>query len=287
MIHCKTLIAGGTDIIFTLANIKKTLLNQFLSMESSENYDFSIFKPRNVHGKKNRNVIFSMLLIWAVAVFGFQFLLRAVEKPVQEEALVTFEKLWPSVQSGQLSSDDARSFLNSLIMARGKGTLNADEQKVLSDAISTFTSQLLPPELKPSLAGDLAEAASLRLKLQNIKDQEYLDTKKRITEISNSIVEIAAPFTGIERGTLEAAIFTFSLKNEYPASMNDKLFEGLAGIMKLYMTHNRSFLTDTNFLGFPLHYFYTAVFLLILFVGLCIVYNKLIEWRLKKEGVVE
>lgn len=256
-------------------------------MESSENYDFSIFKPRNVHGTKNRNVIFTMLLIWAVAVFGFQFLLRVVEKPVQEEALVTFEKLWPSVQSGRLSSDDAKSFLNSLIMARGKVTLKSDEQKVLSDAISTFTSQLLPPELKADLAGNLTETESLRLKLQDLKDQEYLETKKRITGISNSIVEITAPYTGIEKGTLEAGIFAFSLNNECPALMNDKSFGGLPGIMKLYMTHNRSFLTDTDFLGFPFHYFYTAVFLLILFIGLCIVYNKLIEWRLKKEGVVE
>lgn len=256
-------------------------------MESSENFDFSIFKPRNVHGKKNRNVIFSMLLIWAVAVFGFQFLLRAIEKPVQEEALVTFEKLWPSVKEGRLSSDDAKNFLNSLVMARGKGTLKADEQKVLSEAISTFTSQLLPPDLKPVLAGNLTEIGSLRLKLQSVKDQEYLDAKKRITELSNSIVEITAPYTGIKKGSLEAGIFTFSLNNEYPGSMNDESFDGLAGTMKLYMTHNRSFLTDTKLLGFPFHYFYTAVFLLILFIGLCIVYNLLIEWRLKKEGIVE
>jgi len=40
-------------------------------------------------------------------------------------------------------------------------------------------------------------------------------------------------------------------------------------------------------MGFPFHYFYTAVFLLILFVVLCITYNLLIEWRLKKEGVKE
>jgi hypothetical protein len=256
-------------------------------MESSENYDFSIFKPRNVHGKKNRNVIFTMLLLWAVAVFGFQFLLRAVEKSVQEEALVTFEKLWPSVQAGRFPADDAKSFLNSLIMARGKVTLKSDEQKVLSDAISTFTSQLLPAELKPVITENLNETRSLRLKLEDIKDQEYLDTKKRISGLSNSIVEITAPYTGIEKGTVEAGIFTFSMKNECPALMNDKSFDGLPGIMKLYMTHNRSFLTDTNFLGFPFHYFYTAVFLLILFVGLCIVYNILIEWRLKKEGIVE
>lgn len=42
--------------------------------------------------------------------------------------------------------------------------------------------------------------------------------------------------------------------------------------MKLYMTHNQSVLTNAKFLGFPFHYFYTAVFLLILFVFLCWLY---------------
>ena len=69
--------------------------------------------------------------------------------------------------------------------------------------------------------------------------------------------------------------------------MSDASFDRLEDIMKLYMTHNQSFLTDSKVIGFPFHYFYTAVFLLILFVILCIVYNLLVEWRLKKEGVVE
>ena len=127
-------------------------------MESSDNYNFSIFRPRNVHGKKNRNVILSMLLIWAVAVFGFQFLLKAIEKPVPEKALVTFEKLWPAVQTGQASLQMMqRAFLNSLIMARGKGTLTADDQKVLSDAISCFTGRFFLMTLKNDLAATVSE----------------------------------------------------------------------------------------------------------------------------------
>jgi putative solute:sodium symporter small subunit len=45
--------------------------------------------------------------------------------------------------------------------------------------------------------------------------------------------------------------------------------KALPGIMDLYLVHNRSVLTDTRFLGFPFHYWYSAQFLLILFVGLC------------------
>ena len=80
-------------------------------MESSDNYNSSLFRPRNLHGRKNRNVILTMLLIWAVAVFGFQFLLRAIEKPVPEKALENFEKLWPSVRAGQGSQTDKTAFL--------------------------------------------------------------------------------------------------------------------------------------------------------------------------------
>ena len=50
-------------------------------MNSTDQYNFSLFSPRNLHGKKNRNVILTMLLIWAVAVFGFQFLLRGICEP--------------------------------------------------------------------------------------------------------------------------------------------------------------------------------------------------------------
>jgi uncharacterized membrane protein len=256
-------------------------------MESPENYNFSIFRPRNLHGRKNRNVILSMLFIWAVAVFGFQILLRVIEKPVSEEALISFEKLWPVVKSGQPSSGEAKSFLNTLLLARGKGTLHPDEQEILADAISCITNQILPADHRSKLAEMLSEIVALRADLQTQKARDYLDTKKKIRDISLTVIEMTAPFTGIGTGTLEASILSYSLNNDFPASLDDKAFERLPGIMKLYMTHNRSVLTDTKFLGFPFHYFYTAVFLLIMFIVLCIVYNILIEWRLKKQGIIE
>ena len=70
-------------------------------MESTDQYNFSLFSPRHLHGRKNRNVIFTMLLIWAVAVFGFQFLLKGIEKPTPEKALGAFESEWPFVIAGE------------------------------------------------------------------------------------------------------------------------------------------------------------------------------------------
>ena len=57
--------------------------------------------------------------------------------------------------------------------------------------------------------------------------------------------------------------------------------------MPFYMTHNRSVLTDTTFLGFPFHYLYTAVFLLILFIGLCWVYCYKVDKYNENLGIVE
>jgi len=256
-------------------------------MESFNEYNFSIFKPRNLHGKKNRNVILTMLLIWAVAVFGFQFLLRAVERPVPEKSLVTFMELWPSVRSGAVTPENHNGFLTSLVMARGKNTLKPDEQKVISDAITCFTYTILPDSAGKLLGSIVSKISDLRNSLTSLKGEQYLEVKKKITDHYSAITATTVKYTGFAGGSLESSIFVYSLQTLFPASMADASFDRLEDIMKLYMTHNQSFLTDSRILGFPFHYFYTAVFLLILFVILCIVYNLLVEWRLNKEGVVE
>ena len=61
----------------------------------------------------------------------------------------------------------------------------------------------------------------------------------------------------------------------------------IPGIMKLYLVHNQSGLTDLRFLGFPFHYWYTAQFLLILFVLLCLTYAAVIDKMNTKYDFVE
>lgn len=256
-------------------------------MESSDQFNFSIFSPRNHHGRKNRNVILTMLLIWAVAVFGFQFLLRAIEKPTPEKALIVFESAWPSVQSGDLNSDNYKGFLNSLVLVKGKGSVKPEDQKILSKAISCITFSVVPDSIKTLIKDNIVELRSLKEQLIISNDQDYLDLKMKIVEINSMLTEMTLPYSGLATGSLETTILTGSLDDQYPQSFSDAAFKSLPDIMKLYLTHNQSFLTDTIFLGFPFHYFYTAVFLLILFIGLCIVYNILVEGRLVKDGISE
>lgn len=256
-------------------------------MESPDQYNFSIFRPRNFHGKKNRNVIFTMLLIWSVAVFGFQILLRVLEKPTPEKSLILFESTWPAVVRGDATSSDYKTFLNSLILVRGKNIVKPGDQKLLNEAISYAAFKVLPPDIKNLMDGTVTDLNNLKARLAGVKDQEYLEIKNLIIEKYNVIVSMSEPYTDLKTGSLEATILASTIQSTYPESLSGTSFAPLPEIMKFYLTHNQSSLTDTKFLGFPFHYFYTAVFLLVLFVCLCIIYNMLIEWRLNKEGIVE
>ena len=254
-------------------------------MESTDQYNFSLFRPRNLHGKKNRNVIISMLIIWAVAVFGFQLLLRIIEKPTPEKSLVMFESTWPSVLSGDLKSADYKIFLRSLVLVKGKNIVKPGDQQVLSGAISYVTFNIVADDVKTNMLRLVGDLNSLRSQLTASSDQDYIGIKTKIEANNKLLADLSEPFSGFKYGSLESAILIRSLQEKYPGSLSE--ITGLPAIMKLYLTHNQSVLTDSKFMGFPFHYFYTAVFLLILFVILCIVYNILIEWRLKKEGIVE
>jgi len=256
-------------------------------MESSDQYNFSIFTPRNLHGRKNRNVIFTMLAIWAVAVFGFQILLRAIEKPTPEKTLTVFESEWSHATSNIGGQADYQALLHSLLIARGKITVSAADQPLLSAAISNVTFLLVPDSIKSALNDKVSELEAMHAEIATLKGQPYMDLKFRIQDASKGIIAMLEPYTGFGTDRIEAPILAASLQRNYPGSLTDPAFDRLPDLMKLYMTHNQSVLTDTKFLGFPFHYFYTAVFLLVLFVVLCIVYNKLIEWRLNKQGIVE
>lgn len=256
-------------------------------MESTDQYNFSIFAPRNRHGRKNRNVIFTMLAIWAVAVFGFQILLRVIEKPVPEPALGQFEEQWALIVSGNEADADYGALLNSLVMVRGKLTITEADKLLLSDAITASVSRMVPDSVRQTVIVGIGGLSRMHEEIKALKGQEYLDLKALIRDSGSAITEALKPFTGYGTGSLEGPILVASLREEWSASFTGPDMSRLPEVMKLYLTHNRSVLTDTPFLGFPFHYFYTAFFLLILFVVLCIVYNRLIEWRLNKEGIVE
>ena len=116
------------------------------------------------------------------------------------------------------------------------------------------------------MATQISALKSYKAQIAQATDQEYLDIKMKVGETYKILTDITSPYSGFNYGSLEAAIIVASLVDKYPESFDDNSYARLPDIMKLYLTHNQSVLTDTKFLGFPFHYFYTAVFLLILFI---------------------
>ncbi len=201
---------------------------------SEKTYNVSFFTPKSAAAKANMKMVVIMLCVWAIAVFGFQFLLIAMNKKVAEPVLANFEKAWPSMKKGTATNLEQQEIAKVILQVLGKNVALKDKHKiVLKNSLSAIVYGL-------GVQGINAEAAS---KIIGLGNDGY---EPLFAEIMKSSLV-----------TVTSATLTETDKKELPK------------IMKTYLIHNRSVLTDTPFLGFPFHYWYTAQFLLILFVGLC------------------
>ena len=256
-------------------------------MQAKSDYHFNLFQPYTEHGRKIRNLILTMLAIWAVCVFGFQILLKVVEKPTAEVTLNRFEAAYVSLEQGGSDPAVVREFLHSQILTAGKNVVKPADREVLRSGINLAFRMLIPDSVREPMLEKLPQIVDMKEKLAKAKDQEYLDLKTGISRIQTDLMTMTAPFTGFTPGGLESVILVSSLKAGAPASLSSAELKSLPAVMKLYLTHNQSFLTDFKFLGFPFHYFYTAVFLLILFVSMCLLYNLRLDRRMKIEKIEE
>jgi putative solute:sodium symporter small subunit len=118
-------------------------------------------------------------------------------------------------------------------------------------------------------------------KLTKATDAEYIQLQTDLIRIKTTINSITNEKTGIDPTNNKSAILPYNLNSENK-ELSATDIEALPKIMKLYLTHNQSILTDTKILGFPFHYFYTAEFLLILFVSMCLFYSIRITQLQKK-----
>jgi uncharacterized membrane protein len=256
-------------------------------MEPKSDYHFNLFQPFTEHGRKIRNLILTMLAIWAVCVFGFQILLKVVEKPTPEVTLTRFEAAYGNLKAGAQDQASVQNFLHSQILTAGKIAIKPSDRIVLTSGINLGIRMLIPDSILSPMLLKIPEMAAMKEKLLKAEDQEYLDLKTGISRIQSELMVLTAPYTGFTPGGLEAEILVSALKPLSPDNLTAPELVTLPDVMKLYLTHNQSFLTDTKFLGFPFHYFYTAVFLLILFVGMCLLYNLRLDRRMKIEQIAE
>jgi len=223
-------------------------------MSDDKRYEVNFFRPLSNHAKANTKLIITLATIWAVAVFGFQFLLMILNEPTPEEAYTTFTKVWPEIVKGEnVNSASQEEFSKSLLYVLGKNIAVSDAHKlILKESLSQTLYNMQVDSLKPLFMTEPNEInISLAKKALQLKE------------------------TGFDK--IFADLLPYSLIKVEKGELSQLTIAELPAIMKLYLVHNQNILTDFKFLGFPFHYWYTAQFLLILFVILCLVYAVVID----------
>jgi putative solute:sodium symporter small subunit len=229
---------------------------------ASTDYNINLLRPKTPYTKINSIIILTMVAIWAVAVFGFQILLKVNEKPVPEKSYITFTQAWDNVQKQQLTVGESRELVRVLLSVTGK-SVTARKNPTLQKLITTLTFNMLPTEVRPAFAA---------------LTKELVKNKNLNLKYINAVL-------GLKDNELQAQVLPYSLISIDQANLTQEEIQSVPGLMRKYLVHNQSVFTDTKFLGFPFHYFYTAVFLLILFVVLCWSYCLIIEKVNTKFGV--
>jgi putative solute:sodium symporter small subunit len=250
-------------------------------MKDADNgYHISFFKPTTERARFNRSIVIWLTAIWFIAIFGFQIALRVLEKPTPEPPLIAFENVWESIKDGTAGEDELQAFARSTLSVLGKIAITEDERLVLSRSMSWSAFRLVPESIQPEIAKEVSDFETLKTDGIAFNDPFYLDAK-------NGIAKKFTPLIALSTDDPLTRILPLELTTQGIGSLSDEAISRLPSIMQKYLVHNQSVLTDTKFLGFPFHYFYTSVFLLILFIGLCWLYCVRADRRNKILGIVD
>lgn len=233
-------------------------------MTEKQDFKVNFFKPLSDHARANMKIIISLVIIWAVCVFGFQILLIILNNPTPEKSYTQFEKLWPGVvDNDQVSVDSKQQFARTILSVLGKNIAVKDDHKaVLKKVLSWSVYSMLSDSVKAVFTSDPNDEA-LIIAQEKIGLESAGFDKIMVDLLPSSLIQV------------DSEHLCDNCKAELPK------------IMKLYLVHNQSALTNFKFIGFPFHYWYTAQFLLILFVILCLIYAVMIDRINKKHNFVE
>jgi putative solute:sodium symporter small subunit len=267
---------------FLLTNLKE------IKLETNKDYNFSLFKPKSEYNRRVRNIIVSIIVIWAFAVFGFQILLLIFQKPTPEKAYVAYELVWEKIKAGNATAGENKEFITAVTSVLGKSSLKKDKRTILSNVLSRNFFNILDSVNREAFLRNIQDLKSGRENLgKATTDEKYLLAKESIEKSKIELLNQVKNNYGFAPNSLEANIIASNLTDvSIQQSSGDEL-TAVPDIMKLYLIHNQSFLTDFKFLGFPFHYFYTAEFLLILFILLSLLYSIRIERLQKRFKIVE
>lgn len=243
--------------------------------EKDKSYDISFFKPTTELARKNRNLTAWLLVIWVIAIFGFHTLLKVVEKPTPEPVYTQFETVWEKIQSGNASEQEKKDFAQSTLTVLCKVFITPEERAVLDNAFGSTFYSLLDEDNKQNVLQDVE-----KLKNAEFGTDDYINSKLRLSTLVSKTI-------GMDLHSVQVKISPLELNPELLSEFKTENKDQVEAIMQKYLIHNESFITDGRILGFPFHYFYTAVFLLILFVGLCWYYCIRTDKMMKEMGIEE
>ena len=248
-------------------------------MDPEQNqYHFSFFRPSTESARHNRNMVVQFVLIWAVAIFGFQILLKILEKPTPEAAYLLYEKSWPPIEAGNPTLTDLQGSAQAALSILGKVNIQPVHRAALDNAVSWFAWQIADSLQREILQAALTDFESIAEKIELITDAAYIARKEELIPILRELY-------GLAPNDIRQKIAPLEVHTSLLESFDDENRKVFMEAMELYLVHNQSVLTDTKFLGFPFHYFYTAFFLLVLFVGLCWLYCVRTDMFNKKYGI--
>lgn len=225
----------------------------------------SFFKPGTESARRNRNMVIQLVLVWALAVFGFHILLKLIEKPVPEPAYTVYKEHWQGIKDGNMDKEALQLVSRSALSVLGKVMIQADHREALDNAVSWMAWNIADSSRKEELKNAVSAFEEIAESTEKITDKDYISIK-------NELIPLLQNIFNLNPNDVRAKIAPLEVKTSLMDSFGEDKMEVFEEAMGLYLIHNRSVLTDTVFLGFPFHYFYTAVFLLILFVGLTLIY---------------
>jgi putative solute:sodium symporter small subunit len=243
-------------------------------------YHTSFFKPVTELARLNRNIVISLVCIWTVAIFGFQIALKVLEKPTPEPAYLAFEQVWDKVRVGNAADEELQVFAQVSLSVLGKNFIDPAHRLALDNGLSHSLFKLAGPEKGTLIREQVADFEIIKASIDNITDPEYVKAKKELASMS-------APIFGLSGKDVRTQLISVELSASMMDNLSAESKETIPAAMSTYLIHNQSFLTDTKILGFPFHYFYSAVFLLVLFVGLCWLYCLRADKRDKQLGLAE
>jgi len=235
-------------------------------MDSQPNdYHISFFKPATEMARLNRNIVLYLFCIWTLAIFGFQIALKVLEKPTPEPAYLEFEKVWLQVSNGDANEQTLQIFSHVSLSVLGKNFIDPAHRAALDNGLSYSLYALAGPEKGDQIRKQIASFETLTGKIENITNPEYVKAKK---DLASSI----APILGLSENDVRTSLTSIELHSSMMDELSPESKEIIPAAMSRYLIHNQSFLTDGRIFGFPFHYFYSAIFLLVLFIGLCWLY---------------